>query len=1802
MDTRAQRQDDPRGTVAPGRPDQPHQHEDADVPERWFSDRYLDDNWSAEVGRDPTTETYQDAPMTRAGFSWPPQVSARVRATRDLQDHPPVAVGTFGEVVAIDPRDPPRFVSVRWEGQETGPADSVMVLKQDFDSGAVEVVTLRSAGSNTSMLAFILPDDVAREVERQVRDVVGDEAEQWNRLHVTLCCFDTPPDQDGADLVIEIARRVCREYGPVTLRSTGIGQFESSDGVYPTVLTMTGNGLAALRTDLVRALRDEGVPVRETYDLLPHLTVAYVSEQGLTLAPPTAEWTADRLDVVIGDAMDDGTVEQVELPGEPRTAEHAGYDAESKTIRENAKTVGSTPHQFKPAEWTTKNGHPRCLLCGDEETISGQCSGATRTAQQDFSAIVQAASWDVEQAARDLSRFDFIAVFCARKTRTKADREAVNGMYVKPSAGGWIYGFAGMPEPSTPYPVDSAALYDMIRRTDLNFYARQADDFRVDVHLGRAAQRALSCPSCGGALKRRTTNCPYCGVMLVGWPQEPCFVCGRPSLAGGETCQKCGEWLVQVKERSPELSDEQALQVLQRLYREARTHRAGVPAAGLRRLLGQLGIIEIDAVDSGEWWSGLTHDQQVQYLEDHPGSKLRPTREDEPGTPDAPAPLAGPDGADPETYRKRVDQVAAEHLAAMPEGLDAAIEDLRQNIDQFPIAYTSQGDVRSQDLIDTLESWRPPPLPPGPRQRVHHTTDRATAERIVRDGVIPQIKPWTLASERWESGEDTTYAPGAGASRGLYVGEPGATESYGRVTLELAIPPDYLEVPPELSSRGYQDAQQALKMHDGAVITKPIPPEAIRIIGSLLASLEVTADWWDDMSFQEQTRYKREHPRTKRQPDPKKPDSGVYHGPGDEPAETKAPPPTPKRKQPAKPKRKPKKAPEPAPAVEPTTEPVSRVPGPPAEPEPPEPPAETKAPAPDEPPSEKEVPEPEPAEPAGPPATPAPPRATGGLVGQANQIADGLERNLGEALDDIKQLADRLEGNVREAIDTSVEGIRQVGAEVRRLAGAPGRALQKAASGLASRLRNLGKGLWGLLGEAAGPPVQRFRRVIDGAADWLDGIAHGLEVKLDEVLFGKSERPAPTPRVQPEPERPKKPAGPGFLTRVTQAGGQLAEQVKRLPGEARRLFNDPQYRAEVGRQAGLAVRRKANAMVNGLVEELRDYRNAGATIAKMSRGERLTDEDKRFISKAVSSAASTVAGAIALGGIGHLTATALATHWAVEAVAKQGGRAALFAGRHAQRDDGVEAFLTKMVELIAGSAEQFGQVDDDDLANLLRGMSAMHTTTLLAGLGIMADGQEADFQEGDEVKLADTIMGLREGDVGKVVGVQGYMVGVEFNDYPQAPLWLDKELVQKVQGDDEEGEGAEGGGAGESGGVPTPVAAARRLLAGIGAVGYVDERGWERGSDGVREHRRVMEEKLDRPLKSSEDVHHIDEDKSNNQPSNLEVVDHADHTREHKSKAALVLAQLGITADWWSDKSYGEQVKYVQKNPGTSKKVTKQPGETGVDRKFTPPEPSHDVPVEKQEIGQELARYFADYTDGPIADRIAKLADEFGGLDYPLISGDVKPSPEELAVLKQGVDGYLPAFEAVADFLSSVAGEGEVIGRLKSPDSVWDKLRKRSQEKGRAVQFDELTDHAGTRLSYGDAEGPAAALQAIQAKLPFVGTAGTEDGIMEVEDFSTDAKPPLGYRAIHLLVRQAGKPVEVQLRTTRQTVFADYAHNKLYKAPRGIGKSPAVQQYATAISDYLAALDRGQQPTVEPPACPPVLQTMRHCFPEGALR
>jgi hypothetical protein len=73
--------------------------------------------------------------------------------------------------------------------------------------------------------------------------------------------------------------------------------------------------------------------------------------------------------------------------------------------------------------------------------------------------------------------------------------------------------------------------------------------------------------------------------------------------------------------------------------------------------------------------------------------------------------------------------------------------------------------------------------------------------------------------------------------------------------------------------------------------------------------------------------------------------------------------------------------------------------------------------------------------------------------------------------------------------------------------------------------------------------------------------------------------------------------------------------------------------------------------------------------------------------------------------------------------------------------------------------------------------------------------------------------------------------------------------------------------------------------------GYIRIR---RGDDIILEHRAVVEESIGRPLDSSEIVHHVDENKTNNELDNLEVMSNSEHARHHARKPTLIDLTCGM--------------------------------------------------------------------------------------------------------------------------------------------------------------------------------------------------------------------------------------------------------------------------------------------------------------------
>jgi hypothetical protein len=57
-----------------------------------------------------------------------------------------------------------------------------------------------------------------------------------------------------------------------------------------------------------------------------------------------------------------------------RRPQPEGYLRETEQIKQNKLKYGETVHKFKAAKWTHPNGHPRCVLCGQEQSMAPECN------------------------------------------------------------------------------------------------------------------------------------------------------------------------------------------------------------------------------------------------------------------------------------------------------------------------------------------------------------------------------------------------------------------------------------------------------------------------------------------------------------------------------------------------------------------------------------------------------------------------------------------------------------------------------------------------------------------------------------------------------------------------------------------------------------------------------------------------------------------------------------------------------------------------------------------------------------------------------------------------------------------------------------------------------------------------------------------------------------------------------------------------------------------------------------------------------------------------------------------------------------------------------------------------------------------------------------------------------------------------------------------------------------------------------------------------------------------------------------
>jgi putative GTP pyrophosphokinase len=127
----------------------------------------------------------------------------------------------------------------------------------------------------------------------------------------------------------------------------------------------------------------------------------------------------------------------------------------------------------------------------------------------------------------------------------------------------------------------------------------------------------------------------------------------------------------------------------------------------------------------------------------------------------------------------------------------------------------------------------------------------------------------------------------------------------------------------------------------------------------------------------------------------------------------------------------------------------------------------------------------------------------------------------------------------------------------------------------------------------------------------------------------------------------------------------------------------------------------------------------------------------------------------------------------------------------------------------------------------------------------------------------------------------------------------------------------------------------------------------------------------------------------------------------------------------------------------------------------------------------------------------------------------------ELRLLDEYRRGFGGAYDAVVETIQRVL-EVPVSGRpAKSTTSIIEKLKRES------IRLSQMQDIAGCRCVVSDVRGQDDAIVSIRSAFQK----------LTIQD--RRAKPSHGYRAVHVIVRDSGKPIEVQVRTQLQHVWAE---------------------------------------------------------------
>jgi putative GTP pyrophosphokinase len=167
-------------------------------------------------------------------------------------------------------------------------------------------------------------------------------------------------------------------------------------------------------------------------------------------------------------------------------------------------------------------------------------------------------------------------------------------------------------------------------------------------------------------------------------------------------------------------------------------------------------------------------------------------------------------------------------------------------------------------------------------------------------------------------------------------------------------------------------------------------------------------------------------------------------------------------------------------------------------------------------------------------------------------------------------------------------------------------------------------------------------------------------------------------------------------------------------------------------------------------------------------------------------------------------------------------------------------------------------------------------------------------------------------------------------------------------------------------------------------------------------------------------------------------------------------------------------------------------------------------------------------------------------------------SAENLTQLDAYRREFRPAYDAVVDRLRAELGI-ETSGRpAKSTAAIVDKLRRGS------MRLTQMQDIAGCRIVVTD----------VLAQDRFVGQLGE---MFDVAIVDRRARPSYGYRAIHVVAKVGGLPVEIQVRTELQHAWAEVSEKLADVYGIGLkygGGPPEIRRVLDAYSEVISTFEQ----------------------------